>query len=203
MEQEKEIEFKSLMDKKKWKKAMEKVMQFADKKGTYKQTNYYFDTEEHALKHKKITCRIRQKEGKWEATVKIKSMNSYGAAESIERNLPLDETTASKMLQEGMETTSELLQPLFEGIELTEGSVLNLLGELTTTRTDFQYYQDIISFDESEYLDQKDYELEWETTNEKSTLFLVKEVLHVPIGNAKGKKNRFLDAVEKKQKARG
>src|SRR5690554_6332200 len=65
-----EIEFKTSIEKDKY---LELLELFDLEENIYKQTNYYFDTEDFTLSNNKTVLRIRQKGVRFKVTLKSKS----------------------------------------------------------------------------------------------------------------------------------
>ena len=104
-----------------------------------KQTNYYFDTDDLAMNRQNTTCRIRLKNGKYKATMKIHSENE-------------DQSLEIKMeVRNGIEDNA-----------FTEMG-LKLQGELTTYRCVILKDEHCeVTLDKNEYLGTVDSELEIE-----------------------------------------
>ncbi|PGK51307.1 hypothetical protein CN918_26310 [Priestia megaterium] len=191
---ETEIEYKSLLSKKKYKKLKKHFAKGALGAKTYKQTNYFFDTEDFKLKDAKITLRIRKKEGGWELTLKVpqeKIANQlYNKKE--EYNVEISPEEAKKILKsrELQMASNPVFNVLKGTVNLEPSTIFHLLGKLKTKRTDYTYQQDTVSLDKNKYNKRIDYELERETN--KTTLPQELKDLGVKIGNAKGKRRRFL-----------
>ena len=107
-------------------------------------TNYYFDDDNFSMNKKRITCRIRAKDGKFKSTIKIHGMQN---------------------------SDCNIEQDLFEKTEFDctffKALGLQLQGELTTER--IIVYKDScfeIVMDRNTYLGQLDYELEVEYRKE-------------------------------------
>ena len=104
------------------------------------QTNYYYDTDDFSMNKKGITCRIREKNGHYKATVK--KHNMYSKDSSIELS---------------SEVESILDDSLFAGMGV------KLMGSLRTERTVIHSDGSCeIVLDKNTYLNFTDYELEVE-----------------------------------------
>lgn len=102
------------------------------------QKNYYYDTKDFELNHQGITCRIREKDGDFLAT--IKDHQPHGC--SIETSRPAKDADDASFF---------------------EGMGLSLQGELITYRNSFKTETGLLmELDENRYLGTVDYELEWE-----------------------------------------
>ncbi len=107
---------------------------------SFTQTNYYFDTDDFKMNNKGITYRIREKNGKYQATVK-----------KHERDVK------DKSIEISKEARNERDKRLFKG------KGIKPQGSLVTERT--VIHQDDISkvvLDKNFYLDTTDYEMEIE-----------------------------------------
>lgn len=127
------------------------------------QTNYYYDSDQLDMNRQGITCRIREKNGKWKATVKTH--------EAREREC-------------SVENAKEVLGPLDDSF--FKGMNVNLQGYLTTTRTILYAGKGLeVVLDENTYLGTQDFELEIEYTCENANhadfvLRLLAVILHGP-----------------------
>lgn len=105
---------------------------------TVRQTNYYFDTKELLLNRRGITCRIREKGGKYLATIK-------------------EHGPSGGSLERSEEAFGEWDTRFFDGLGVS------LMGVLTTDRmTLFKDARCEIVLDKNTYLGTTDYELEAE-----------------------------------------
>ncbi len=121
------------------------MMLFGQSDKTVPQTNYYFDTDDLSMNRQNVTCRIRMKNGKYKATIKIHIPDSDC---STEIDLPTPGSTNDNVFT---------------------AMGLKLRGELTTERTRlFKNNEFEIELDKNIYLDVVDYELEIEYAAEAS-----------------------------------
>ncbi len=122
-----------------------KLLRLMDEKKTkIMQTNYYYDSDDLKMNTQGITCRIREKNGKYEAT--IKAHNQTNKECSIEKT---------------KETLNEYDDTLFAGLHL------KLQGSLITERV--VLYSDSkceLVLDKNVYLGMTDYEMEVEYSPE-------------------------------------
>ncbi len=104
------------------------------------QINHYYDTDDFAWNRLGITCRVRERKGRFEATIKA---HRSGAGEcSIETSRPADNERDAR---------------LFDAMGV------HLQGYLTTYRTQLAHWKGLdIVLDENAYLGRTDYELEIE-----------------------------------------
>ena len=109
---------------------------------TVVQRNYYYDSDDLKMNRADITCRIREKNGSYVATMKNHS--------------PLSNTENSAIAYSPWDS------------RFFNDPTLKLQGCMTTTRT-LLYRNDFLEIvlDKNEYLDCTDYELEIEYTSEK------------------------------------
>lgn len=202
IQQETEIEYKSLLTKEEYDSLHETFEEHDLPSKSYVQTNYYFDTPSMDLSHQKITLRLRQKGGTWELTIKAPTSKEKEKGtlyqKKQEYNMKLSDKKALSILNEKELLFSDypMLDVLSAFIKTKKKTVFELLGSLTTERTDYQYGEDLISLDKSTYNGQVDYELEWETAQETVPKALAD--LELNLGNGSGKKKRFLNSLPKK-----
>lgn len=144
------------------------------------QTNHYYDTDNFELNDQGITCRIREKNNKFTATIKTH--------------------LSDKSLEQSKIVTDE------NDISLFSNYNVDYQGKLTTHRTKLfcgDGYEIVI--DRNEYLSTEDYELEAEYTNENedvltAPLKLISNILNIDINDfyarsteSKNKSQRFFD----------
>lgn len=104
------------------------------------QTNYYYDTDDLKMNMQGITCRIREKNGKYEATIKSHKQGNKDCS---------------------IEKTKEVLNKYDDS--LFSGMHLKLQGSLTTERvTVYSDNRCEVALDKNTYLDMTDYEMEVE-----------------------------------------
>lgn len=107
---------------------------------TIKQTNYYYDTDNFKMNKKGITCRIREKNGKYVATIKNHKIGKKECS-----------------LETSKEVRDKNDNSLFEKLNV------KYQGKLTTTRTTMLYNHRVkVMIDKNTYLGVTDYELEVE-----------------------------------------
>ena len=92
-----EIEFKTAIDEKTYKKMINK---FNLENSILKQTNHYFDTENEDLINQKIVLRIRQKGDQYKLTSKTHTPEG-----ALERHLYLTKDEALDMLENGFDAS--------------------------------------------------------------------------------------------------
>lgn len=128
---------------------------------SYYQTNYYFDTPDFALHHKKVVLRIRKKKDSYELTVKTKDSGAseFGVVSMEEKNIPLDCDTAESFIFGNADIGDHIGN---EHIKISGPIVY--VGEITTIRTNILINEGlpIAELDKSMYNCITDFELEWE-----------------------------------------
>lgn len=116
--------------------------------------NFYFDSDDFKMNSQNITCRIRQKENKYLATIKKHDIND-------------------RSIEESKEVQNEFDDSLFDGMNI------KIQGILTTERL-HMYSDDCceIVIDKNVFLNTTDYELEIEYApgNEARVKFLLRNI---------------------------
>ncbi len=195
MVQEIEIEFKNLLTKNEFELLMQKYN--VTVKDFIGQENYYFDTANFLLKGKQSALRIRKKLDKYILT--LKQPYEQGL---LETHQELTEDQAYSLLNN-------------EGAIMVDGSVkqavstlginpdeLQYLGALKTDRIEITENENILVLDHSFYLNQEDYELEYEVKDPVSGKNKFLEILkqnNIPLRTTKNKIQRFFELKEKKE----
>lgn len=155
MSKEIEIEFKILLNKKTYSKIYKDLIKKPHK--LYIQTNYYLTHPN--LEKNKMMLRIRQIDDTFELTLKEPYIDS-----SLETNLPLTLEQKNKIINH-----QPYPNTIFTYLQKYNINALDLQQpySLTTTRLDYKYNDGMISLDYNEYLNTKDYELEYEVPNKE------------------------------------
>lgn len=171
----------------------------------YEQVNYYFDSKDYELKRQGRSIRLRCINSEYyEFTIKSKvigcELPNYQVKK--ESTIELDKKTAesiiaAKTLDKHSYIYSYMRQILPENLLSSE---IVLLGKLNTIRSLYSFEnEEEICFDESSYLEMKDYELECETCDYSTvncTLSHIFETLGiVPLNSNKSKTSRFLEGL--------
>ncbi len=147
------------------------------------QRNYYYDTADFELNRNKITCRIREKNGNYTAT--IKDHQSHGC--NIETSRPAESSTDASFF---------------------DGMGISCQGELVTLRTTCTTYDGFsVALDENQYLGKIDYEIEYEFDPDRQAE-LAKEIFelsqdleyHKIIKSAEEFRHRFINETSKSQR---
>ncbi|WP_066498904.1 CYTH domain-containing protein [Abyssisolibacter fermentans] len=176
------------------------------KLNSFTQINYYIDTEELIFKERDITIRIRKilaDINKYEFTIKIPINKNYGENYKIknEYNIILDEEIAINLInRDNFKDYERLFTDILKEIEFKiDLNKLKVIGQLNTKRElyiiDKNY--EAINIDISSYLDEEDYEIEWETEKidgaERIITDIFKKISIVPNSNCISKNTRFFD----------
>lgn len=158
-----EIEYKILLNQKTFQKILNHYPHYHD----YIQTNYYFTHP--LLQQKKYMLRIREKNQQYELTLK-RPLHGH----QIENNIQLsqEEKDAFFNQQYLSNEITDILQK--EGIDPI---TLQQQFSLTTHRYDIELKEGILSLDKNTYLDQTDYELEFEVYNKKEGYIKFLEII--------------------------
>ncbi|GIN74101.1 adenylate cyclase [Bacillus sp. J14TS2] len=126
----------------------------------FTQKNHYFDTHDFSLKEKAASLRIRELPDCYELTLKKKTIE-----DAIETNQIIDQKEANLLLNDSICPAGEVQEALVKlGIHLPD---LTHFGSLTTHRAELEYKEGLLVFDHSYYLNQEDFELEYEVTDWK------------------------------------
>lgn len=153
MSQNIEIEFKNLLTEAEF--TLLKEFLNIDESMFVKQDNHYFDTPQFLLKERGCALRIRAKNGKYEFT--LKEPHSEGL---LETNQILTAPEAKEILENLHIKDGPVKERLVSlHIPLEQ---LTLFGTLTTERAEKDFEDGLIVLDYSTYLNQYDYELEYE-----------------------------------------
>jgi uncharacterized protein YjbK len=191
-----EIEFKNLLSETEFNHL---VLKFKlDKSAFWLQTNYYFDTTDFSLKVAGCALRIREKNKKYELTLKQPTKNSIGL---LEINQQLEESVAKSFIENGIfpsgivaDRVSIVLSPNLKK--------MNCFGYMKTERSELEYGNGLLVFDKSSYFDVVDYELEFEVKDyeigQEKFLDLLKNE-HIPVRKTLNKVRRFYDEMKKQQ----
>lgn len=185
MSQNIEIEFKNMLTKVEY----ERLFQYfnIDKNQQFTQENHYFDTPDFSLKNKGTALRIRKKGRNYEMTLK-----QPAAIGLLETNQLISEDEAMIAIHQGRLPTG-IVQNLIEKFDISF-STIEYFGLLITERIEFEYRNGLLVLDHSTYLNNEDYELEYEVENyqlgEEIFLELLKR-LKIPTRKTENKIRRF------------
>ena len=187
MTQEIEIEYKNLLTKEEF-NCILRSLPFPAENRT--QINHYFETEDFSLKQKGCAIRIREKQGKFQLT--LKDPHSKGLLETHD---PLTEQEALNWIQgriQGKENTTKQLAS--KGISPAE---LIYYGSLTTERRELHHENVLVVLDYSTYNGKSDYELEVEAPSERVGMQAFQSLLeayHIEKKHTPNKIQRFFTA---------
>jgi uncharacterized protein YjbK len=151
-----EIEFKNMLTRSEY-EILLKTFKITETQ-IFSQENHYFDTPEFALKDKGSALRIRVKKDLYEMT--LKQPHQQGLLETTQ-NLNEGEFTAAKkngILPQGI---------IYDRLTSMSVSFLDIeyFGSLITKRAEIPFKNGLLVFDHSFYLNNEDYELEYEVDN--------------------------------------
>lgn len=195
MYQEIEIEFKNLLTQAEFELLMKKFN--VTPKDFISQENYYFDTVNFSLKAKQSALRIRKKQDKYIFT--LKQPHEQGLLETHQlltedQAFTFLNSDAIKMVDGNVKDAIALM-----GINPDD---LQYLGVLKTDRIEIKDSENIIVLDHSFYLNQDDYELEYEVkdpvTGKEKFLEILKQN-NIPLRTTNNKIQRFFELKEKKE----
>ncbi|WP_057912419.1 CYTH domain-containing protein [Peribacillus muralis] len=188
MNQHIEIEFKNLLDEKEFKLLIDHFE--IDVAGFTSQQNHYFDTPEFELKKRSSALRVREKNSRYELTLKQPATEGL-----LETNQDITAEAAAAFLNHGTFPEGAILRLLTaDGID---PEAFSCFGTLQTDRFEFPYKEGLLVLDHSSYLEQEDYELEYEVTDAKAgkTIFLsLLGSLQIPERKTENKVKRFYRA---------
>lgn len=194
MTQELEIEFKNLLTKYEYDLLL---LHFnIQQDNIVKQVNYYFDTPNGHLKKVNSGLRIRQINSYYECTLKEKSSENT----HIETNVKISEEVAKSILNNCSFSLPEIKTRL-DVLQIPQEQ-LQLFGTLHTDRIEIDYKGGLLVLDHSNYLQQDDYEVEYETSDEKIGFIIFNEFLQqfdIPVRRTEKKIARFMQALLENQ----
>lgn len=185
MSQHIEIEFKNLL----LKEEFLQLKSFFNLEDTLfvKQVNHYFDTPTFDLKEKKCALRIREKENDIEMTLKQPAIEGL-----LETNEKISKEVAKHLIQSSLISEGPIKAEL---IKLNvDVDALKYFGSLTTERAEIEYKGGLLVLDYSYYLNNHDYELEYEVTNSARGIEIFLELLqahNIPQRKTQNKVQRF------------
>ncbi|MFD2045359.1 CYTH domain-containing protein [Ornithinibacillus salinisoli] len=188
--QEIEIEFKNLLTKAEFDRLLYRLP-FPEK--VDKQTNFYFETKDFALKQQHAALRIREKNGEYRLTLKEPHPNGL-----LETHDVLTKSEASEWLN-GNCVAKEYTANQLSKLNISHNG-LKYYGSLTTERREYKKDQLLYVLDYSTYNNQEDYELEIEATDEKNGLqafHTLLQELDIPKRKTPNKIRRFFATLKK------
>ncbi len=176
-----EIEFKTQISKEKYD---ELINIFELDQNVFKQTNFYFDTNDLALNKRSMVLRIRQKKETFKLT--LKSQSETGA---FEYHVLISPEQAHQMQKEGFNT-----KDFFEQIDY----FVTFQTSLDNFRASTPYMGGILFLDYNEYCGLKDYELEYEADHFETGLDIFNKMLNkfqITFQQTKRKSERALTCI--------
>ncbi|MDZ5470363.1 CYTH domain-containing protein [Bacillus sp. 31A1R] len=188
MSQQIEIEFKNLLTKEEFNRL--KAYFHIEDSMFRKQVNHYFDTPTFILKDNKCALRIREKNDTFEMTLKEPLNEGI-----LETNQVISKEEAEAMISNGTLVDGPIKSQLMK-IDL-DFSGLTYFGTLTTERVEFEYKDGLLVLDYSYYLNQHDYELEYEVNQYDLGQEIYVKLLqdqNIPIRKTLNKVRRFYEA---------
>ncbi|MFA7589237.1 MAG: CYTH domain-containing protein [Acholeplasmataceae bacterium] len=144
-----EIEFKTVIPYEKYKELMALFDLYNIE---YKQTNYYFDTDDNSLESSHIVLRIRQKSDNY---FKL-TLKSQGVEKAYENHLLITKDKAEELLKNGFHT-----KDFFDQIDY----FVTYKVSLENLRASFPYESGKLFVDRCDYCGQTDYEIEYEVND--------------------------------------
>lgn len=156
-----------------------------------KQENHYFDTPSFSLKGVGCALRIRYKNNKFMLT--LKEPLSVGL---LETNQVLTDEEADTMISGGAEVPEGPVKEQLVALNIPTQQIV-YFGTLTTIRAEKEFKNGLIVLDYSSYLNQTDYEVEYEVDNYEAGKEVFQNLLHelkIPIRKTENKIQRFYNA---------
>lgn len=185
MSQELEIEFKNILEEDEYRQLLSAFSISEDKKVI--QENFYFDTPKFSLKDVGAALRIREKNGIYTLTLKQPVKRGL-----LETHQVLSKEEAEQMLNGGNIIEGEVVS-ILKGLSIGTSDI-RFFGSLKTKRAEVEYKNGLLVLDKSYYLNQIDFEVEYEVTDEVSGKEVFKELLQqykIPIRKTDNKILRF------------
>ena len=193
MPQEIEIEFKNMLTKEQYESLLQ-YFHIQPEHISY-QVNHYFDTEQWHLKQLMSGLRIRQIGDHFECTIKEKT--TYNA--HLETTDVITQELAEQLLN-GAPFQTESVGKRLEALHIPIDQ-LKLFGSLATNRVELTYKGGILVLDHSTYMNQQDYEVEYEAVDETTGHMIFDEFLaahQIKKNHAPKKIARFMNALQQK-----
>jgi uncharacterized protein YjbK len=158
-----------------------------DQSEVFTQENHYFDTPDFSLKDRGTALRIRKKGGNHEMTLK-----QPAAVGLLETTQVITDDEALMAIHHGR-LPAGIIQKLIEEYEISFSNI-EYFGLLITKRVEFEYKNGLLVLDHSIYLNDEDYELEYEVENYQSGKDIFLELLaqfRIPTRKTENKIRRF------------
>ncbi|WP_026690164.1 CYTH domain-containing protein [Alteribacter aurantiacus] len=157
MNQEIEIEFKNLLTKEEYIRLKHAFFETNDQ--PFSQSNHYFDTADLLLKDNGSALRIRKKNDRYVLTLKQPLETGL-----LETHQTITKHEAEIAFKNGSLPLGDVINHLKKTLPVTENS-FTFLGSLATDRLEKDIPGGLLVLDKSSYLNETDYELEFECTN--------------------------------------
>ncbi|MCP3742203.1 CYTH domain-containing protein [Rossellomorea sp. BNER] len=157
------------------------------------QENHYFDTQDFQLKDLGSALRIRYKDLQYQLTLKQPIPEGL-----LETNQNISEEDVTRMIHEQIFPRGEVLEEI-KKLEIQIDS-LEHFGTLSTKRAEVNYKNGLLVFDYSFYLNNEDYELEYEVQNKdegEKIFHSLLEELNIPYRSTENKIRRFYNEMIK------
>lgn len=188
MTQNLEIEFKNMLTKQEYEQLLQQFQ--IDEGQIFSQENHYFDTTDFALKSVGAALRIRRKKEQYEMTLK-----QPAAVGLLETNQTVSGKEAAQAIQFGVLPSGRIKTMIEQkGIPV---SAIHYFGSLVTKRVELKYKIGLLVLDHSIYLNNEDYELEYEVCDYdkgKEVFFNFLQRYQIPERKTKNKIRRFYEA---------
>lgn len=185
MSEQLEIEFKNIVTEEEFIKLLDYFS--LTEEDFFSQENEYFDTEDFILKQLGCALRIRQKNGKYEFT--LKEPQEIGL---LETNEEISKVARKKLIEENQFPEGKIAEKLRKlNIPLEK---VKYFGSLKTDRKELPYYDGILVLDKSYYLNIVDFELEYEVEDYetgKQHFISLLQTLQIPQRKTLNKIQRF------------
>lgn len=193
MSQEIEIEFKQRIDESTFDKLLH---HFEDRRTPlFTQVNHYFETDGYMLKSYHSALRVREKDQKFVLTLK----QPYGQG-LLETHQSLSMNDFAHLKNTGQLPDGDVKNQI-ESLTGADAFPLVYFGSLTTKRSEIQLPEGLLVLDRSNYLQQTDYEMEFESQSfDEGEAFFDYLVKHFDLKREipDNKIRRFFKALENK-----
>lgn len=190
MSEQLEIEFKNLLTAAEFAK-LQHYFSILDEEFKI-QHNHYFDSEQFSLKDKGCALRIREKNGKYECTLKQPHPDGL-----LETNEDLPVPLAQQIIKQGhFQDSLPVNSPIIAALNQLNIQLhsLTCFGSLKTSRAETVYKNGLLVLDNSFYLNKEDFELEYEVSNREEGEQHFHELLialGIPLRHTDNKIKRF------------
>ncbi len=184
-----EIEAKALVSKNDYEKLALKYMKY----GVYTQTNHYIDSKDGILSKEKLSLRIREKDNRFEMTLKVPLSQGL-----LEKNSTWSKEDFINFRDNSIFPDGDI-KKMLNMLDI-HTKTLKIKTSLTTDRIDVPYENGKLSIDKNSYSGIEDYEVELEHNNEEDAEKYLQKFLednHVAFSlNKKSKTARAMEALK-------